>query len=304
MINNRLYKEYIINLASNTGLKRYFRPFVPTTIGPAFIDELKKVGLNKITGYSSKYTCYDLLFGNMNTVNGIHTEYENHLSNGYLPTIPGGLYNQFNTIYNQDKSLPYLIEAIGVKVCPYCHTQLIYKFKKGTKRRVTAQIDHMISRSDNPFLSMSCGNFIPSCFTCNSQLKGAKSFKIMTYSEINNKDYYDLAISKNQRINFYTHSKIDAQKMEIRLSARGISHNHTKVLEIENRVNAFINYLADYINLQRNTTKNIARTMSGVVGLKSSLVYFAFANELSEFLCAVKEMIDECLQGKKRIIWY
>ncbi|WP_123890426.1 hypothetical protein [Flavobacterium frigidimaris] len=71
---------------------------------------------------------------------------------------------------------PYkLMLALGVDVCPYCNRQYVNTFicPDGKTR---ATLDHFYSKSEYPYLALSFYNLIPSCYSCNSSLKGRIPF--------------------------------------------------------------------------------------------------------------------------------
>ena len=62
---------------------------------------------------------------------------------------------------------PYtFVEKLGLKTCPYCNRNYIFSVNKRTGK-LRPQIDHFCPQANYPFLSMSFGNLIPSCSTCN-----------------------------------------------------------------------------------------------------------------------------------------
>ncbi|MDN3019056.1 hypothetical protein PH210_23060 [Paenibacillus sp. BSR1-1] len=68
-------------------------------------------------------------------------------------------------------------KELGVSVCPYCNRSFITTYySKNGKTRPT--IDHYLDKASYPYLALSFYNLIPSCYTCNSSLKGTKTFTI------------------------------------------------------------------------------------------------------------------------------
>jgi hypothetical protein len=79
------------------------------------------------------------------------------------------------------KAIPYdILERLNVNACPYCNRQYINTFrsKKGKSR---ATLDHFYVKSRYPYLAISFFNLIPSCYSCNSSIKGVKKFNIKTH---------------------------------------------------------------------------------------------------------------------------
>ncbi len=73
---------------------------------------------------------------------------------------------------------PFLLE-LGLTVCPYCNRNYIHTYySKDGKAR--AQLDHFLSRTKYPYLSVSFYNLVPSCSVCNASLKWDKEFTFST----------------------------------------------------------------------------------------------------------------------------
>lgn len=70
-----------------------------------------------------------------------------------------------------------LVSELNVSVCPYCNRQFINTFEKENKR-ARATLDHFYSKSLYPYLALSIYNLIPSCYFCNSSLKGNEDFYV------------------------------------------------------------------------------------------------------------------------------
>lgn len=61
------------------------------------------------------------------------------------------------------------------RTCPYCNQAYAFTFQvKGKGFRPT--LDHFYSKDTFPHLALALNNLIPSCYTCNSSLKGRKDF--------------------------------------------------------------------------------------------------------------------------------
>ncbi len=70
------------------------------------------------------------------------------------------------------------MEDLGIKVCPFCNREYIFKFEdkiKG-KQRIIASLDHYYDKDTYPFLWISVFNLIPCCHICNSKFKHTKNF--------------------------------------------------------------------------------------------------------------------------------
>lgn len=110
-----------------------------------------------------------------------------HLSKLYIPpvtVVDKELKEWFETQYNKlrNKHAYWFAEVSGVRICPYCNINYIYSFKKvNGEWAVLFDLDHFIPKNTNPWFALSFYNLIPCCSTCNSRLKGDKTFRNDTH---------------------------------------------------------------------------------------------------------------------------
>ncbi len=74
----------------------------------------------------------------------------------------------------QPKISTFFEENVEVHTCYFCNIEFISKFKKSDgefKNGFT--LDHYIDKGKYPYLALSLYNLIPSCYTCNSKVKGS-----------------------------------------------------------------------------------------------------------------------------------
>lgn len=75
-----------------------------------------------------------------------------------------------------------LSEDLNVKVCPYCNRQYTFTLVKSeVKKGIRPHFDHFFDKATYPYLALSFYNLIPSCYICNSSLKGSDKFKLSTH---------------------------------------------------------------------------------------------------------------------------
>lgn len=70
--------------------------------------------------------------------------------------------NQYKTM--RDEHGYWLLNALNVKVCPYCNRQYTFTIKD---KKVSPELDHYYPKSKYPFFALSFYNLIPSCSVCN-----------------------------------------------------------------------------------------------------------------------------------------
>lgn len=98
------------------------------------------------------------------------------------------LFSNLDKIFDYDKfirSNPIwdaysLTKKINFNTCPYCNRQFINTYQDDSgKTRPT--LDHFYNKDEYPYLAISLYNLIPSCYICNSSLKGTKNFHKKTH---------------------------------------------------------------------------------------------------------------------------
>ncbi len=108
-----------------------------------------------------------------------------------------------------------LLTMMGIEVCPYCQRNYITNYNdEYNKELTTADLDHFYPQAQYPYLALSLYNFIPSCHTCNSSMKGGAPIGINThiypYTDSMEEDikftietdsFMDNVFTKNQNLN-------------------------------------------------------------------------------------------------------
>lgn len=61
-------------------------------------------------------------------------------------------------------------------MCPYCHQAFAHTLIPKGAGRFRPTLDHYYAKNKYPYLALSIYNLVPSCYTCNSQLKGCRDF--------------------------------------------------------------------------------------------------------------------------------
>lgn len=86
----------------------------------------------------------------------------------------------------QPKISKFIETNIEVNTCYFCNIDFINKFEnsKGNIKNAFT-LDHMIDKGTYPFLALSLYNLIPSCYVCNSKVKGTNEIKDLSPSSKN-----------------------------------------------------------------------------------------------------------------------
>ena len=90
------------------------------------------------------------------------------------------------TSFSEFKTTGYnaydLLQELNINVCPYCNRQYINTIKpSSTEGGTRPTLDHFLVKSDYPYLGLSFWNLVPSCYSCNSQLRGTRDIGLHPY---------------------------------------------------------------------------------------------------------------------------
>jgi hypothetical protein len=112
------------------------------------------------------------------------------------------------------------MEDLGIKVCPFCNREYIFKFedKISEEPRIIASLDHYYDKDSYPFLSVSIFNLIPCCYICNSKFKHTKNF----YNQKHLHPYEDSFNEKAKFSQFFNNVSSENKKFSL-LSKERIS---------------------------------------------------------------------------------
>ena len=163
-----------------------------------------------------------------------------------------------------------LIEATGIKVCPYCNRGFVANV--GTKKgSVRGQLDHFYPKEKYPYLAVSRYNLVPSCSCCNSSSgKGDKDPKIE-----NIVSPFDMIDAKGIRfessITRGTFVDMDhcAESIKVRvdsIGARDLSKN-IETFNLEPLYNSHVDYVAEmYFKYCKIKTSHYKKYMKEIFG--------------------------------------
>lgn len=132
-----------------------------------------------------------------------------------------------HTLYEKHVPRKYLIDKLGVTVCPYCNRMYINRSETHT----VCQLDHFFGKRDYPVLAVSFYNLVPCCGTCNLIKKDKK----LGYSPYDRSagSADDLVEFRYQAVTYNQMAGIEApDKIEI-LHKRGDMIKNKEVLELE-----------------------------------------------------------------------
>lgn len=138
--------------------------------------------------------------------------------------------------YFKDTEMKYLLtKLIGVSVCPYCNRQYISVLEDEKKSTLT--LDHYRREAEYPLLKLSIYNLVPSCYICNSILKGKNSLTHLNpwEDEDGGIKFTFKKINKNDDLlkNYYeTHSCDTIQDTEVEVDISHCTEKAKNSLEV------------------------------------------------------------------------
>lgn len=225
--------EYIIccNLLSEStkvtnslGRKRYFEELLAT----AYMTDLSMLlpQLNDIRDINLQ-----------NEVSNNDENFKNYINNALfdrLITLNNALKKIFlyeNTIYDfRDE----LLDAMKLDYCPYCNESLIYRISC-TEELSIVDLDHFYKKSLFPLFTLSLGNFVPSCSTCNRNLKAQSNVNISNprIEGFRNSAWFEVSFPAN-----FIENNYDTEDIEIDIKIDDNQYFES-FIKIKNSVNVF-----------------------------------------------------------------
>lgn len=156
--------------------------------------------------------------------------------------------NAFNySAFRKSAKASWLAERFDIKACLYCNAQFTLAIgKDGTKKKLLFQLDHFYNKADFPFLSLTLGNLVPSCSSCNIS-KSNIPFNIDTHIHPYHEDInimFDFYIDQNDALEYLVgkrDSKLLTPKINVvnpkfnshktTFSIESIYEKHTDIVE-------------------------------------------------------------------------
>jgi len=100
-------------------------------------------------------------------------------------------------------------DNLTISTCYYCNIDYINSYNVDKKKKNKFTLDHYYDKSTYPYLALSLYNFVPSCYACNSKLKGIKEFSNLSPSSIK----FDF----NQKVKFRLYLTDSCKDLNIKL---------------------------------------------------------------------------------------
>ena len=231
-------KSYLENKINNSTLNRELKQFIENNLE-------------------------DVVKGTPQTISNLNSLFKALPQYSNTKTINNKISKIFNYKYFIDKDSLYsaydLAKKLNIRTCLYCNRNYTLTVMYSALRKdklVRPEFDHFIDKGENPLLSLSIQNLIPSCKTCNSTLKGRKKFNLNDYVH----PYVDNVISQF-KYKFIPHDVTSilgksaklAVEIEVTAPNRNISRkitNSKHAFKLENIMSAHSDELQDLFEIR------------------------------------------------------
>lgn len=135
-------------------------------------DELDKIKPTLTRAFNKILKAIDALPLSKDDKKKARAKYKNHVVKIFN-------YKKFTDEYDEYGAYSF-VKKLGVNVCPYCNRQYVFTLNNKTGK-TRAELDHFLDKGKNLHFGLSFFNLVPSCHTCNSNLKGTKPFTNKRY---------------------------------------------------------------------------------------------------------------------------
>ncbi|WP_052090950.1 HNH endonuclease domain-containing protein [Desulfosporosinus sp. HMP52] len=186
----------------------------------------------------------------------------------------------FNNIYKAYGKLDnnWLINELGITVCPYCNRDFINNRGKST----SAQLDHFFPRSRYPIFAVSLFNLIPSCYACN-HIKLVNEIAVSPYNykfDYKNALKFSYTPLSSDYLNDHKQLKVD-----INIKQKDI-YSNIKVMRIDKAYELHADYVQELIKKSKVYNKvqilEYLREYPGLFSSKEELLRIIFGNYIQE----------------------
>lgn len=173
------------------------------------------------------------------------------------------------------KTKPYnaynLATALDRYTCSYCNRLYTSTVITSAKKLVTRPtLDHWFPKSEYPLLAISFYNLVPSCYSCNSSVKGSANLSLATHIH----PYIDATQTGDFYFD-YAYTAMDGYRISIHDTPNGIA-NASKAKKTLNEMflnevyNSNVSELRDLLIIKKNYSKSYITIMQGLLKTKLS----------------------------------
>lgn len=192
-----------------------------------------------------------------------------------------------------------LVDEHKLRICPYCHTSHLNYHVHGSKD-MRPPLDHFYPRSRYPYLGTSLYNLIPSCYQCNSSIKGAENplVKALTHPfEIGKKPVkFRLRLADGTRL-LPNAEKVAAKQIQIEVLGSGTAQTSVDFFILPQRYQWYTREIAE-VHSRVLSQLDAGGTLAHLVGVKRFVYGFREA-EVRDFALGIciKDIADSLISS-------
>ncbi len=177
-------------------------------------------------------------------------------------------YDWFNNKKNKHYSAYDLVKGLDRNTCTYCnrsYTSTVIVKNTGEKI-IRPTLDHWFPQSQYPLLAVSFQNLIPSCYNCNSSIKGAVDLNLTDHIH----PYVDQDQIREFKFGYFYSGKLD----EYRISIQDINYKVSRARQtlqsmfLDEVYNSHHSELKDLITLKKSYSKSYIKSIQKIMGNK------------------------------------
>lgn len=182
---------------------------------------------------------------------------------------------QLKEIFNYDwfiekKNFHYnaydLCEKLDRNTCTYCNRSYISTVvRKGNGKCITRPtLDHWFPKSDFPLLAVSFQNLIPSCYSCNSSVKGVIQLNLVDHIH----PYVDANQNDDFQFGYFYSTKLDKYRVFVQDTfGRGSKARDTlKSMYVDEVYNVHHTELNELLSIKKNYSRSYIASMHKLLG--------------------------------------
>ncbi len=181
----------------------------------------------------------------------------------------------------------HMTENLGMRACTYCnrtYTTTARSTQNGKLMR--PQLDHWYPKSYFPLLALSFFNLIPSCYTCNSSVKGDTILKLKYHIH----PYIDSSQSNEFTFGYEFDQKLNSYSIYVKSnSGDDKAYNTLKELKVDQMYNAHISELEDLIKIKKAYSSAYIEKIKSLFPASQTLS----ENEIYRFLFGTELEVDD-----------
>lgn len=260
-----------------------------------------KTEIQRINRYFSDEMVSDLLSEKPTRLEQLQSDFFNQFPQSTRKTVNKHIaryleflfdYSEFSSKKSTFLWRAYLLtRELGINSCLYCNRNYILTVSNSGKDIIRPELDHFLPKSINPILSLSFYNLVPSCHTCNSNLKGQVDFKLNTHfhpylSDFTNENIFFTYLPTNAKA-FYGDKRGLKIKLDTSISNTLLTQitSNITLFKLDEIYNEHIDIVEGMLEIQKKANKqNIKSIFEKILVDSAGEEQFTSEEELYELM--------------------